>query len=309
MEYILILPSVPCYGTKPPLDPLHNHNKRTVAPGETLAKPNGCYDCVGDHEKMPVPVSFLSQASFATTLVASTIGTFIALSPPDAAAVDHKRSTAAAAAEDSLSSLGLTSSLFGKLAMAPLSLLSLHTALLALSYPDMPSFFLFPLLRHQGGRRRRRRNDGFNTKLLSWSSPTVIPLAMILMLGIPLRLVPYATLGRNFTFFLSAPDRLITTGVYAYVQHPSYVGLVTLVLGNVMLLGRTDGVMSCWIPPGRHDMLSRLAKWVFGPAGLSILLFAVWTRVVEEEIMLEREFGREWKSWHDRTARFIPGVF
>ncbi|ETI19331.1 hypothetical protein G647_09163 [Cladophialophora carrionii CBS 160.54] len=253
---------------------------------------------------MPVPVSFLSQASFAATLVASTIGTFIALSPPDAAAVDQKPSpaAAAAAAEDSLSSLGLTSSLFGKLAMAPLFLLSLHTALLALYYPDMPAFL-------QGWGRRRRGNDGPNTKLLSWSSPTIIPLAMILVLGIPLRLVPYATLGRNFTFFLSAPDRLITTGVYAYVQHPSYVGLVTLVLGNALLLGRTDGVMSCWIPPGRHDSLSGLAKWVFGPAGLSVLLFAVWTRVLEEEIMLEREFGREWKSWHDRTARFIPGVF
>jgi protein-S-isoprenylcysteine O-methyltransferase Ste14 len=132
---------------------------------------------------------------------------------------------------------------------------------------------------------------------------------MILLLGVPLRPVPYATLGPNFTFFLSLPDRLITTGVYAYVQHPSYVGLAALVLPNIMLLGRTDGVICCWTPPARYDKLRGMAKWVLGPAVLSILLFFLRTRVKEEEMLLEREFGREWRTWHDQTARFIPGVF
>ncbi|EXJ53887.1 hypothetical protein A1O7_09223 [Cladophialophora yegresii CBS 114405] len=245
----------------------------------------------------------VSQASFAATLVASTLGTFIALSPPapDPAVAQHTPS-ANDSDSDTLSRLGLTSSSFGKLAMTPLFLLSLHTALLALYYPNIPA----SLLCHG-----RSNGNGFdiNTKLLRWSAPTIIPLTMILLLGIPLRLIPYGTLGRDFTFFLSAPDRLVTRGVYAYVQHPSYVGLVTLVLGNVMLLGRTDGVGSCWIPSRQHDKLRGLAKWVFGPVVVSALLFALWTRVVEEERMLEREFGGEWRSWHERTARFIPGVF
>ncbi|KIW62964.1 hypothetical protein PV04_09848 [Phialophora macrospora] len=239
--------------------------------------------------------ALVSRASFATAILVSTIGTFIALSPPNPD-VDHESSVG-----DSLTSLGLTGSLFGKLALSPLFLLSLHTAILALynnDDPDAPA----SLLRHG-------RTNGLNADLLRWSPSTIIPLSIILLLGVPLRLVPFATLGHNFTFFLSSPDRLITTGVYAHVQHPSYVGIVALVLANVMLLGRTDGVMSCWTPPARYDKLQGLTKWVLWPAVLSTLLFALWTRVMEEEMLLDREFGREWKTWHDQTARFIPGLF
>jgi len=32
-------------------------------------------------------------------------------------------------------------------------------------------------------------------------------------------------------------------------------------------------------------------------------------RVVQEEKMLKREFGKEWEEYHRRVARFIPGVF
>jgi len=32
-------------------------------------------------------------------------------------------------------------------------------------------------------------------------------------------------------------------------------------------------------------------------------------RVHAEEKLLQESFEEEWKKWHQRTARFIPGVF
>lgn len=234
--------------------------------------------------------TMLARAVLAGAILTSTIGTFIALSPP------NSKTEQVPPIGDSLNSLGLTSSTFGKLAMSPLFVLSLHSAILALFYPDLPA----SLVQHG-------RLNGFNEDLITWSPSTITALTF-LFIGICLRLVPYATLGSNFTFFLSSPDRLVTTGIYSYAQHPSYLGLVLVVLANFVLLGRPDGIVCCWLPPKQYENVRGLLKLVL-PIVVSALLFAVRTRVIEEETMLNREFGTEWRAWHKSTARFIPGVF
>jgi protein-S-isoprenylcysteine O-methyltransferase Ste14 len=120
-------------------------------------------------------------------------------------------------------------------------------------------------------------------------------------------LVPYASLGKNFTFALKEPDRLKTTGIYQYLQHPSYTGLAILMIFNVALLGRLDGVLSCWIPPNVYETFCSWAIRLL-PFTISGVMFGIWTRVSEEEKMLKRAFGKEWESWHARTARFVPFI-
>lgn len=97
-----------------------------------------------------------------------------------------------------------------------------------------------------------------NTALISWSAATSVPLALILCVGVPIRLVSYASLGKNFTFDLAVPDRLITDGIYQYVQHPSYTGTLVLLFSNTMLLLRIDGALSCWIPSRRYRTVRKL---------------------------------------------------
>ncbi|GJC86148.1 hypothetical protein ColLi_08986 [Colletotrichum liriopes] len=184
-----------------------------------------------------------------------------------------------------------------KVILLPLVFLSLHLAALAFYYPDIPP----AVLRHGA-------ENGLSASLTTWSCSTFLPLALLFFAGIPLRLGPYRALGKNFTFQLSKPDQLKTTGIYAYVQHPSYTGVMVLVLSNVALLARLDGVLSCWVPPEMHRSL-RAVEWVLGPAACSVFLFGVWTRVREEERMLRAEFGEKWERWHASTARFIPHVF
>ena len=236
------------------------------------------------------PQKSFSQTALSIAILASTIGTYIALSPPNI-----RSRSSSAATHDSLSALGLHRST--ELILSPVFALSIHTALLIWYSPSIPKL----LLGHG-------TTNGFNFQLLTWNASTAIPLAFIFFLGIPLRLVPYATLNRDFTFFLKSPEHIVTDGIYAFVQHPSYVGLLVLVIANVTLLGRTDGIVKCWFSPRAYPYLRWAVHWIILPVGLGALLTAVWVRVVEEETMLGAAFGREWTEWHERTARFIPGI-
>lgn len=239
---------------------------------------------------MPHSIS-LSQASLAATILASTIGTYIGLSPPNPS-VESIPSTG-----DLIRWLQLTNKHTIKATLTPLGLLALHSSILTYLHPNIPS----SILRHGA-------ENGLNTDLITWSVATSIPLALILCAGVPLRLVSYTSLGKNFTFALTEPDRLTTTGIYRYVQHPSYTGLMILVVCNVALLCRIDGVLSCWIPPRWYQALRTLG-WALAPVGLSVSMFMVWMRVTQEERMLRAEFGVEWERWHAGTARFIPWFF
>lgn len=263
--------------------------------------------------------SDLSQASFAAAIVATAVGSYIALSPPNptaepTAAPKHNNgrlpgsdqpATKASPKDghpDTIRALALTHPIVAKACLAPLGILSLHTAALALYFP-----FRIPgrLLGHAAV-----SPVGINPDLISWSAASAIPMAVILCAGLPLRLGPYSALGRNFTFALAQPDRLTTTGIYKYVQHPSYVGLVLTLAGNAALLWRRDGVLSCWVPPSWMETLVRWkAVEVFLGTGLVSGLWMLWKRTLEEEKMLHRAFGREWKEWHAKTARFIPWIF
>lgn len=239
------------------------------------------------------PPITLPQFALASTMVLSLSGTYVALSPPRQAKPITK---SAPSTGDSIRWLRLTEKHTTKVVLAPLGLLGLHTSGLVLLYNSSRPEMALPFIM-----------DGLNPDLITWSRATSIPLALILCAGVPLRLASYVSLGRNFTFALAEPDHLETTGIYHYLQHPGYTGIAILAVCNVLLLGRPDGVLSCWIPPSWHSVVSRL-MWGLIPAALSAIVFGIWTRVEEEERMLRATFGQEWEQWHQRTARFIPWV-
>ncbi|KAH8812716.1 hypothetical protein F5884DRAFT_315615 [Xylogone sp. PMI_703] len=238
---------------------------------------------------MSFVISF-HQASLAAAILASTIGTYIALSPPNPS-VTSEPSTG-----DFLRRLKLTNRFTTEIALAPLGLLALHTSALTFFHPNIPPSIL-----------RYGAQNGLKPERITWSAATYVPIALILCVGVPLRLISYASLGKNFTFALKEPDRLTTTGIYHHVQHPSYSGVLVLLVSNAALLVRMDGVLSCWIPPQWNWTFCTIYTALV-PIGLSVLTFGTWTRVREEEHMLQAQFGRKWEMWHARTARFIPWV-
>jgi len=168
-----------------------------------------------------------------------------------------------------------------------------HTAL-TMAYPDPPAILCpFP--------------ENLSVSVFSWSQYIIICLSFTLIAA-PIRLLAFAQLGSNFTFQLGRPNKLVRTGVYAYVQHPSYTGHFIVILANIALMLRPSGIFGCWIP-------SAIVAWgeaVFIPL---LILFAgvfAWglgIRVRDEEEMLKKEFGEEWEAYHAETKRFVPGLF
>lgn len=239
-------------------------------------------------------VPSLSQIAFAATIFVVTILSYIALTPPYPVDETIKEADTTASPADYLRDLGFTKKHATKIAFIPIGHHAIHTFILALCYPGIPSSAI-----------GYGTANEINLDLFTWSSATVIPLVFILSIGIPLRLIPYAALGKNFTFYLSPPNKLVTTGVYRYVQHPSYTGLVTLLISLGALLERTDGVLSCYVPPSWFAMVQTV--WVsLIVLAVPFMFIAVWTRVRQEEEFLRGKFGAEWERWHEGTDRFIP---
>lgn len=171
--------------------------------------------------------------------------------------------------------------------------------LLTISYPETP-VMLCP------------NPDNLARSIFTWSPYTAVVLTVILMAA-PIRLLAFRQLGENFTFRLAKPKTLVTSGVYAYVQHPSYPTNWLVLMCNIMLLFRLDGVLGCAVPA----QVARFGFWnvavkvwpvllaVFGGLGLC----TIWTRVRDEEEMLREEFGTGWEEYNRKTARFVPGFF
>jgi protein-S-isoprenylcysteine O-methyltransferase Ste14 len=115
------------------------------------------------------------------------------------------------------------------------------------------------------------------------------PFALVLgYLGLGLRAAAVRKLGRDFTYGTGAPalSDLSTTGVYRYLRHPSFSGL--LLLTN--LLGLLTG--SLW---GALLLLSTVPNVVF--------------RLEQEERELERRYGDTYRLYKQRTFRLIPLLY
>lgn len=150
------------------------------------------------------------------------------------------------------------------------------------------------------------RPENLNSTLFTWNSTTTLALGLI-FIGAAIRLSAYGGLGPNFTFQLSAPDHLVTTGVYRHMQHPSYTGQMLLCVGCAVLFLRWDASPACWVP---GSILARLDGWG-DIVSMGLLVFAgtmLGVRVGDEERMLKEKFGKKWEEWHRVTKRFIPGL-
>lgn len=165
--------------------------------------------------------------------------------------------------------------------------------LLTAKYPPNPSL-LWP------------NPEILNPKYFTWSPYVKTWLGMIYAAG-ALRIIAFNSLGKNFTFELAKPTKLVTTGVYAYMQHPSYLPDGIITLANFALFANMDGWVGTFLPASIVEL------WVETKTLLLVSAAVIWVvvisqRVREEEDMLRETFGKEWEEWHRQTARFIPGI-
>ena len=113
-----------------------------------------------------------------------------------------------------------------------------------------------------------------------------IGLAMA-VLGAALAIVSRALLGRNWsaTVQLKHGHELVTDGPYRLVRHPIYTGLLTLFLGNAVMVGDWRGLLA-----------------------VAIVFASFWRKFRLEEAWLAERFGEPYRAYQARTKALIPAV-
>ena len=106
--------------------------------------------------------------------------------------------------------------------------------------------------------------------------------------GGALRLWPVFVLGKRFSGLVAIQPghTLETDGVYRYIRNPSYLGLLTMMLGWGLAFRAGVGVMLT-----------------------ALMLPPLIARIRAEERLLGSHFGAEYDGYCARTWRLIPGIY
>jgi len=174
-------------------------------------------------------------------------------------------------------------------------LTGIYHAVLCLVYPTPPTI-LCP------------NSSNLSPKLFTWNLHTSSCITLILLSGQVL-LQSFNQLGPNSNFRIAPPKKLATTGLYNWVQHPSYTATFGIFVASRALFHRRDGGVACWLRKSvvdgwKFESVFTIGYWVILIAGC----WALAKRVRDEESLLKETFGKEWEYYHKRTKRFLPGV-
>lgn len=115
----------------------------------------------------------------------------------------------------------------------------------------------------------------------------VAGLALILI-GFAIAFVAIATLGMSYssTLVIRKGHRLVTHGIYRFVRHPIYLGVLTVCIGIPVHTASPIGVVT-----------------------MAVLLPIFINRIRLEERLLSEEFGEAYESYRGSTNRLIPFLF
>jgi protein-S-isoprenylcysteine O-methyltransferase Ste14 len=97
-----------------------------------------------------------------------------------------------------------------------------------------------------------------------------------------------ASLDRQFSVYVTLQDdhKLVTDGLYRYLRHPRYLGIIVFTTGISL-------VFRSWLA-------------LLLVAALTLVL--LW-RIRDEEALMHQEFGKDWEAYSQRSWRLIPFLY
>lgn len=112
---------------------------------------------------------------------------------------------------------------------------------------------------------------------------------LVMWTGLAVRIWAIAVLGNSFrtTVEVDTSQRVVDSGPYRWVRHPSYTGIVLLMAGLGLVYGNVPA----------------LAILLVLPAGVLI------HRIFVEEAVLTEVIGRAYADYAARTKRLVPGLW
>ena len=105
--------------------------------------------------------------------------------------------------------------------------------------------------------------------------------------GLIVAMMARRTLAGNWSSAVTFKEdhELITTGLYHYVRHPIYSGILLMILATALSVG----TLSAGI-------------------GFVIIVLGLWFKLRAEEELLTKHFPKEYPAYKDRTKALIPFV-
>jgi protein-S-isoprenylcysteine O-methyltransferase Ste14 len=112
---------------------------------------------------------------------------------------------------------------------------------------------------------------------------------LIMAFGLVIRISAMASLGRMFTYNVTIRDghELVTSGIYRFVRHPAYTGMLITFAGYGLALNNWLGFAIAFAP-----------------------VFAVMKRriAIEETVLLD-QFGDAYVEYVKRSWRLVPLIY
>ncbi|KAI0327213.1 ICMT-domain-containing protein [Cubamyces sp. BRFM 1775] len=147
-----------------------------------------------------------------------------------------------------------------------------------------------------------------NIEPLEHISPRFLIGSILVLAGGSYRLWAFHQLGELFTYELTIKKKhsLVTSGPYAYVRHPSYTGVILLLIGQqLMQFGETGYAPYCGIVGTPFGLVVR--SWPFIAVFGTLSLFR---RCVVEDAQLKEKFGEVWVDYAAKVKwRLFPYLF
>jgi protein-S-isoprenylcysteine O-methyltransferase Ste14 len=113
--------------------------------------------------------------------------------------------------------------------------------------------------------------------------------SLTILLGVTWRVFSVLALGNYFrtTVMVQKGQKVVQTGPYKYIRHPSYLGILISVSG----LGIAED------------------NWFTMLLMIAVVFYGLRKRILVEEEVLERELGTKYAEYKRRTKRLIPGLY
>lgn len=97
---------------------------------------------------------------------------------------------------------------------------------------------------------------------------------------------PFATIGEATPAPIDPPVRLVVVGPYRYLRNPMYVAVLAVIFGQALVL--------------RSGALAWYGVVVAAMFHLVVIAY--------EELVLERQFGDDYRAYRQRVPRWIPRI-
>jgi protein-S-isoprenylcysteine O-methyltransferase Ste14 len=122
------------------------------------------------------------------------------------------------------------------------------------------------------------RQEFFDSEFIAWLG------VLLCLAGLLLLFLSLVAFGKSFRVGIDqdAPDRLVTTGVFAVSRNPIYAGFGLVLLGQFLVF----------------------PNWIL----VIYLVAAVWLfhrQVLREEAYLRRHYGQQYGAYCDRVRRYL----